>query len=419
MENEKIIEELNALAKRLEISTEDIMEKYTSIAESNNLNIEVEREAMVALTLTRSWARSMARKDTANTGGKLVKNGFGFFVAIEDARDVQQWNRNQVLSDYNSNSNVVFNEERVAEVELVEAGYQKSQVKNGEVETKVIPNLPDAAIEVDENKWIVPIDNRKTWPSGDVNDGYGLPQPKELYRRRAQFIAKHSESDEYNLYVVNMKDDLAKNFNVETFRWVNIQGIYKDAENLMYGVGKNNQTLNNIVYNDSLNEESDRYVDVTGLNMETLLANHLSDNLTELTDLEAYHDSIKHEPVSSRLVVTDGIVSSMNLVPNDRTGNRTLYIEPLDANYGFEEGDIPEPTPCWVPSHINLNFGVGSDVIIIGRSNQTQKKDEMGMPIPNEFNSVSINLFGVFPRVVVGASEAVTSAANDDDIQYW
>ena len=43
----------------------------------------------------------------------------------------------------------------------------------------------------------------------------------------------------------------------------------------------------------------------------------------------------------------------------------------------------------------------------------------MGMPIPNEYNSVSINLFGVFPRVVVGASEAVSSASESDDIQYW
>jgi hypothetical protein len=417
MVNEKVTEELNGLAKRLEIAEEDMTEKYNDIANANNLDVETEREAMVALTLTRNWARGMLRRVTPSTG-KLVKNGFGFFVAIEDARDVQQWNRNQVLSDYNSNPNSVFNEERVAEVELVEAGYQKSQIKNGEVETKIIPNLPNSAMEVDENKWIVPIDNRKTWQSGDPNDGYSLPLPKELYRRRAHFIAKHSEADDFSSYVVNMKDDLAKSFNVETFRWVNLVGIYKDAENVMYGVGKNNQTLNSILYNDAIDNEHDRYVDTEGLNMETLLANHLSDYLTELTDLENYHDSIKHEPVPSRLVVTDGIVSSMNLVPNEKTGNRTIYIEPLDANYGFEEGDIPEPTPCWVPSHVNLNFGVGSDVIVVGRSNQTQKKDENGMFIPDEFNSVSINLFGVYTRVSVGAVDTV-NAASEEDIQYW
>ena len=67
---------------------------------------------------------------------------------------------------------------------------------------------------------------------------------------------------------------------------------------------------------------------------------------------------------------------------------------------------------------MDINFGVGSDVIIVGRSNQTQKKDENGIPIPNEFNSVSINLFGVLPRVIVGA---VNTPANDesDDINYW
>jgi len=418
MVNEKVTDELKALAARLEISEDDMLEKYNDIAKSNNLDTAVEREAMVALTLTRNWARGMLRRDTQGTTGSLVKNGFGYFVAIEDARDVQQWNRNQVKSDYNSNPNSVFNEERVAEIELIEAGYQKSQIKNGEVDTKIIPNLPDSAIEVDENKWIVPLENRKTWPSGDVNTNYGMPQPKELYRRRAHFVAKHSESDEFVAYVVNMKDTLAKGFDVETFRWVNVQGIFKDDQNVMYGVGKNNQTLNSIQYNDELDEGSDRYVDVSDLNMENMLASNLGDHLTELTDLENYHDSVKHEPVSARLVITDGIVSSMNLVPNERTGNRTLYVEPLDANYGFEEGDIPEPTPCWVPSHIDINFGVGSDVIIVGRSNQTQKKDENGIPIPNEFNSVSINLFGVLPRVIVGA---VNTPANDesDDINYW
>ena len=90
MVNEKVTDELKALAARLEISEDDMLEKYNDIAKSNNLDTAVEREAMVALTLTRNWARGMLRRDTQGTTGSLVKNGFGYFVAIEDARDVQQ-----------------------------------------------------------------------------------------------------------------------------------------------------------------------------------------------------------------------------------------------------------------------------------------------------------------------------------------
>jgi hypothetical protein len=216
---------------------------------------------------------------------------------------------------------------------------------------------------------------------------------------------------------VSLKNGIAQNFDVAPFRWVNLQGVYKDADSVMYGVTKNNQTLNSILYNDQLDEGHDRYIDTSSLSMEDLLAEHLTSFLTELSEIESYHDDVKTLPVSQRLVVTDGIVSSMNLTPNERTGNRTIYIEPLDANYGYDEEDIPDSTPCWVPSHIDINFGVGSDVIVVGRTNQTLKKDETGAQIPGEFNSVSINLFGVFPRVIVGAADVVMT--EDEDIEYW
>ena len=69
-----------------------------------------------------------------------------------------------------------------------------------------------------------------------------------------------------------------------------------------------------------------------------------------------------------KVVVTDGIVTSMNLKVNEKTGNRVIWIEPLDANYGFDDEDMPESTPIWVPSHVTLDFGVGSDIVVIGRT---------------------------------------------------
>ena len=120
-----------------------------------------------------------------------------------------------------------------------------------------------------------------------------------------------------------------------------------------------------------------------------------------------------------KLVITDGIVSSMNLTPNEKTGNRVLWIEPADANYGFEDDDVPESTPCWIPSYLNIDFGVGSDVIIIGRTNQSQKKDEDGMPIEGEYNPVTINLYGVYARIATGAVAEDVEINGDEEIEFW
>ena len=118
-----------------------------------------------------------------------------------------------------------------------------------------------------------------------------------------------------------------------------------------------------------------------------------------------------------KLCITDGIVSSMNLNRNEKTGNCVLWIEPADANYGFDEDDLPDSTPCWIPSNIDIDFGVGSDVIIVGRTNQTQKKDEDGNYLEDEYNPVSVNVYGILPRVALGAPQE--AVATDEEINYW
>ena len=70
--------------------------------------------------------------------------------------------------------------------------------------------------------------------------------------------------------------------------------------------------------------------------------------------------------------------------------------------------------PVWVPSHVDINFGVGSDVIVVGRTNQTQKKDEDGMPIDGEYNPVTINLYGVYARTATGAPEGMVELAEEE-----
>lgn len=410
---ERVEKELNSLATRLSIEVGEMNEKYTEIGNSNNLDLEDERQQLVALTLTRNYVRGrLASNRTASTG--FGNAGTGFFIGIEPARDVMEWKRKNVLSKYNSDSSQALKDELIAEVTLTEGGsYEKTQVKSGEWDTRVIPQLPASAMEVGENHWIVPVDPVKSWASGDVNKNYGKPLPKEEFKLRAHFIGMKEDGD-MQLWSLQLKNDQAKNFNVETFRWTTIYGLFNEERNAIYGI--RNKTLSSMNYLDVLDEEDPRWIDVSGESMEDILVEHTAEYLADMIELDSYHDLISQQQ-GLRLVVTDGIVTSMNLTPNERSGNRVIWVEPVDANYGFDEDDIPESTPIWVPSHVDINFGVGSDVIIVGRTNQTQKKDEDGMPVDGEYNPVTINLYGVYARSATGV--VVEEVEEGESMEFW
>ena len=410
--NERIENELNGLATKLGKTSEEMLAKYNEIAESNNLDLENERQAMVTLTLTRNFVRgSLKGKSTKRSGG-FGNDAFGFVVGSEPSRDVQEWRRKQLMSDYRSNANTVFNEERCAEVTLTDGGYEKSQIINGEVDTKMIPQLPSSAIEVDENKWVVPIDNIKSFQSGDSNPRYGKPLPAEEFRRRVHLIAKKDGGD-YQYWTFGLKNIAAKEWDVRNFEWIHVNALFNDERNACYGI--KGRTLSSLQYNANLSEDDDLYVG-TLPSMEDLLVENMGDWIADLLEIEDYHNTIMSNP-GMKLCITDGIVSSMNLTPNEKTGNRVLWIEPADATYGFEEEDVPESTPCWIPEELNIDFGVGSDVIIIGRTNQTQKRDDEGN-YTEEYNPVSLNIYGILPRVALGAP-AESSVSKDEDMTYW
>ena len=409
---ERIEKELNSLATRLSIEVGEMNDKYAEIANSNNLDLDDERQQMVTLTLTRNYVRGRLASNRTTSKG-FGDTGTGFFIGIEPARDVMEWKRKNVLSKYNSDSSQALKDEIVAEVTLKDGAYEKTQVKNGEWDTRIIPQLPASAMVIDDNNWIVPVDPVKSWASGDVNKNYAKPLPKEEFKLRAHFIGMKEDGD-MQLWSLQLKNDQAKNFNVETFRWTTIYGLFNEERNAIYGI--RNKTLESMNYIDVLDEEDPRWIDTSSESMEDILVEHTAEYLADMIELDSYHDLISQQQ-GLRLVVTDGIVTSMNLTPNERSGNRVIWVEPVDANYGFDEDDIPESTPVWVPSHVDINFGVGSDVIIVGRTNQTQKKDDDGMPIDGEYNPVTINLYGVYARSATGV--VVEEVVEGESMEFW
>jgi hypothetical protein len=388
----KIEEEVNKAAEVLGQPLEEVKEQFEEIARLNELDLMNAVDKKLCLGLFRQWFGQQRRKQTrpqttaTSNGGSLVKTGFGVVVGIEDCRDMMVWSRDQLLAQFSRSADEVYEAGKVAVVTQNDnGGYTVTQMHEGEENARPKDSdweMPESAMEV-EGRWIIPINDRKEWQSGDKNKDYGKPLPKEQWVRRVHFIGQIPGED-VKRWVISLKNDIAKKFSVEMGRFLSIDGIWNDERSAMYGV--RNQTLASIVYNDELDENNPNYRNVANIQIENLLAENFGDFMAPLFDLEKHHQENQHNTIGERMVVTEGVVTNMNMKPS-KTGSRTLFITDLNADFNYED-DGYSSTPCWVPEHLDIDFGVGSHIVVIGRTSQREMDD-------GELSSVSINTFGI------------------------
>ena len=136
-------------------------------------------------------------------------------------------------------------------------------------------------------------------------------------------------------------------------------------------------------YNVDLSDEDEKKRDVSNMNVQDEIMGRSEDNYSPLVDLERYHQKVNDKTYNDRFVFTDGTVTSVNLKAT-ANGNRILNLSDLNADF-VDDGGI---TTCWVPSHIDIDFGIGSNVIIVGRTSQ-------GTDNEGNLRPVSINVTGL------------------------
>ncbi len=381
--NEKVNNEMNMAAKLLGMSLEDVQTKWSSIVSDNSLDLNVENELKLGLTLFRQWFTGMkAVKESGkeNTGGGLVKTGFGIILGIEDARDYEAYSRDQLVAEYMRDRNAAFNAGKFAYADGNAGDYTISQILNGELkERKWTKELPDSKMEVD-GRTIIPIDERKVLPWGGENPQFGYPRPASNWRRNIHFVGE-VEGGTPQYWMISAKNDTARDWNVKANEYLFIDLIWDSEKNAAYPV---KDTLANVVYNSQVETPRDTS---TMPPMRNLVADMLRPKVTGLVNLENYHNTVQSLPAKERIVVTDGNVTNMNMNPN-KTGNRTLFISDLNADFDYEAGGYSS-TPCWVPPHIDIDFGIGSHVMILGRTSQSRNQET------GELRQCSINVFGV------------------------
>ena len=88
------------------------------------------------------------------------------------------------------------------------------------------------------------------------------------------------------------------------------------------------------------------------------------------------------KPYSDRFVITDGSVTSINMNPT-ANGNRIVNLDDFNTEIDWD-GDGFSGTTCWIPENIQINFGIGSTIIVVGRTSQSGD------------NPTSINVSGIY-----------------------
>jgi hypothetical protein len=393
--------EIKKAAEVLGLSMEETREKLLDIAKQNQLNPDLETDKPLLRGLFRQWFGQAKRTTASPTSNSLVNTGFGIIIGIEDCRDMMEYQRKQIQGEYQRNKDETYRQGKIALITATTTGYQITQWLNDEEVARQKVNdwtIPEAAIEV-EDGWIIPTDNRPSFGSGDKNKNYGKPLPLEQWTRRIHFIGE-VEGMNTQYWTLSLKNEMAQDFNADCYRFCHVTGIWNHERNAMYGVW--NQPV--LQYNDELDPNADDFRDVSSVNVQDLLGDAMKDYITPLVELESYHQNNASLPLAQRMVLTDGTITNMILKPNS-TGNRTIFISDLSAEFDYDS-DGNSSIACWVPPHIDLNFGIGSNVIIMGRSNQRE--------VDGELTNISLNTFGILVTDQRGEAPVFDDANLDD-----
>lgn len=383
--NDEMKTEIEKSAQYIEMSVEDATKKFQSICEEN----DVETTADLAKGLWRNYVAQFRRqkKVTASNGGSstggLVKAAFGFFISLEAPRDMMSWNRNKAKEEYLRNNDKALEEGFVAvATENALGKWVISRYHKNEYQEKIVSNLPEGAEELEDGTMIIPLDSQATYMSGSTNKNYGKPLPLEQFRRSGLFYGS-IDGGEKKLYNFSYKNQPAIDFAPNCFEWIYFACIPSEDGSAIYGMTKT--TLNSLVKHSDTNPEADNYEDVSGFDFEQCLVDNLSSHLVPLVEVDRAHIQRQTLPSKERFIVTDGTVCNMNMSPTSN-GNRIINITDLNAEFDYD-GDS-NMTTCWIPNHLVIDFGIGSSIIVIGRTSQRI--------VDGEADPVTINVAGLY-----------------------
>ena len=387
--DKEIMNELEKAAELLSMDMGDIEKKWNEIVDTNGL--ELPKEQLLARGLFRQWYASVRvvqksdNEGSSSSGNSLFKNAFGFFISLDDARDMMAIQRERIVNEYKRDSETTYNLGKVAIISNHADGFEMRRMgKTSESDAMtelvgVIEALPSNNVELDNGQFLVPVDTTEKY-GPRPNPNFGKPLPASEFRRSGVFIGE--VDGVLGKYFFNYKGEHVVNFTPKTFEYVHFTCILNSTDATRIH-GATDKTMMSLAYNEDLSDDDEKKVDVSALSVQDEIMGRSEDNYSPLVDLERYHQKVNDKTYNDRFVFTDGTATSINMKAT-KNGNRILNLSDLNADF-VDDGGI---TTCWVPENIDIDFGIGSNVIVVGRT--SQGTDESGNLRP-----VSINVTGL------------------------
>ncbi len=392
-------------AKALGIGLDEAKVKCESICQENNLTMDnpvvVGLWRVYVANVLRSNNKQESSGESKNSGGSLFKDAFGFFVSLDAPRDTMSWNRNKAKEAFVRDSDKALEDGLVAQATENALGrFVVSRYHKGQYQEKIVPSLPEGAETLEDGRIYIPLDATETYMNGGTNKNFGKPLPKEQYRRTGIFYGSVA-GGEMKPYYFGYKNQPAVDFTPQPFTWLHFTCVANENGTDLYGA--TTTTLNSLVLNEELDPQGEQYRDVSNYDFQQLLVDAFDSNITPLVELDRRHMQMQTLPAKERFVVTDGTVCNMNMTPTSN-GNRIINITDLNAEMDYENDS--GMVTCWIPEHLELNFGIGSSVIIIGRTSQRQGEDGV--------EPATINTGGIFVTARTGSPVDVPSPVEED-----
>lgn len=385
MLNEQMKTELEKSAQYLNMTVEEATEKYTAICAENS----IDTDDTTGVGLWRNYARQNMRREkqgeTTNTGSNsLTKKCFGFFVALEAPRDMMSWNRNKAKEEYNRDSDNALNEGHVAVATKNALGkWMISRNYDGEYQERMVADLPEGAEEMPDGVMVIPLDNTKTYMNGGENKQYGKPLPLEQMRRSGTFYGSVDGAD-MKAYQFGYKNNGGVEFTPNCYDFVHFIAIPSADGNSLYGMTMT--TKNSLIRNDDLDPENSDYRDMGDVDFVEQLNENFESHMVELVEIDRAHITRQTLPSKDRFVITSGTVCNMNMMPTSN-GNRILNLTDLNAEFDYDNES--NMTTCWIPEHLNIDFGIGSTIVIVGRTSQ-RLVDGVADPVTVNVSSILV-----------------------------
>jgi len=400
--DENTKKEIENGAEVLGITQEDAMAKFTELCQENNL----ETTNPIGLGLWRNYVANVKRSqksgnESKSGGDTFYKPAFGFFVALEAPRDMMNWNRTKAKEEFLRDEDGALEKGIVAVANENAIGkWSVSRYFDGEYQEKVVDELPNGAETLEDGRVYIPLDSTATYMNGGKNKNYGKPLPKEQFRRAGIFYGSVNGEDN-QMYYFSYKNQGGIDFQPNTFEWVHFLCIAGSNGTDIYGAS--DVTIKSLQINSEIDPEADAFRNMSDFNFEDCLRESFDSHLTPLIELDRAHIKRQALPSKERFIITDGTVCNMNMTAT-KNGNRIINITDLEAELDYENDS--GMVTCWIPSHIDLGFGIGSSVIVVGRTSQRT--------VDGEVEPVTINATGILCTLKHGSSVESTQPVEEN-----